>query len=160
MAARRSPGARGWSLGEGIVLVAGALLAVDLVALPWHRYHLDTGDLGLDLPAFNLERTGVQSPQAAFGIAALVIALAMAAHVLATKVVPALPRMEQVHLVAGAVVLGLLLAKLLADREFLGIGAWLGVALAAAVAYGGFALSQDASPPAGLPGSAGAVPDP
>ena len=157
MAARRSPGARGWSIGEGIVLVAGALLAVDLVALPWHRYHLDTGDLGLDLPTFNLERTGVQSPQAALGIAALVLAVAMAVHVVVTKVIPALPRMEQVHLVAGAVVLGLVLAKLLADREFLGIGAWVGVALGAAVAYGGFALSQDATTDSG---SAARVPDP
>lgn len=132
-------------------MVAGALLVADLVALPWHRYSLDLGRRGLDVPAFNLERTGVQSPQAAFGIAALVLAAAMATHVLATKVVPALPRLEQVHLVAGSLVLGLLLAKLLADREFLGTGAWVGVALGAAVAYGGFALSQDAGTGSGSP---------
>ena len=127
-------------------MAAGILLAADLIALPWHHYRLDMGDLGLDVPAFNLERTGVQSPQAAFGIAAVGIALAMALHVVVAKLPSALPRAEQGHLVGGAVVLGLVLAKLLADREFLGIGAWVGTALAFAVAYGGFALSQESDP--------------
>jgi hypothetical protein len=140
------PGLR-WTRGEIVIVVAGVLLAADLIALPWHRYHLDLDDLGLQLPAFNLERTGVQSPQAAFGIGAVCIALGMVVHTVLAKFLPALPRLEQVHLVAGAVVLGLVLAKLLADREFLGTGAWLGTALAFAVAYGGFALSQEAEPP-------------
>ena len=127
-------------------MAAGILLAADLIALPWHHYRLDIRDLGLDVPAFNLERTGVQSPQAAFGIAAVSIALGMALHVVVAKFTSALPRAEQLHLVAGAVVLGLVLAKLLADREFLGIGAWVGTALAFAVAYGGFARSQESGP--------------
>ena len=135
-----------WTRGEVVIVVAGVALAAALVLLPWHRYHLDVGDLGVDLPEFNLERTGVQTPQAGFGIAAVGIALGMAAHTLAAKLVPALPRLEQVHLVAGAVVLGLVLAKLLADREFLGTGAWVGTALAFALAYGGFVLSQEPSP--------------
>ena len=128
-------------------MVAGILLAVDLVALPWHHYRLDTGDLGIELPAFNLERTGVQSPQAAFGMAAAAIAAAMAAHIVVAKLTSSLPRLEQVHLVAGAVALGLVLAKLLADREFLGTGAWVGTGLAFALAYGGFALSQESEAP-------------
>ena len=140
------PGLR-WTRGEIVIVVAGLLLAADLVTLPWHRYHLDMEDLGLQLPAFNLERTGVQSPQAAFGIAAVGIALGMVVHTLLAKFVPAVPRLEQVHLIAGAVVLGLVLAKLLADREFLGTGAWVGTALAFAVAYGGFALSQESEAP-------------
>lgn len=126
-------------------MAAGILLAVDLLTLPWHHYHLDMADLGVDVPAFNLERTGVQTPQAAFGIAAVGIALGMVVHTLVAKFISALPRAEQIHLVAGAVVLGLVLAKLLADREFLGTGAWVGTALAAALAYGGFALSQESS---------------
>lgn len=133
-------------------MAAGILLAADLIALPWHHYRLDMADLGLDVPEFNLERTGVQSPQAAFGIAAVGLALGMALHVVVAKFTSALPRAEQLHLVAGAVVLGLVLAKLLADREFLGTGAWVGTALAFAVAYGGFALSQESSPvPVGGP---------
>jgi hypothetical protein len=123
-------------------VVAGVLLAADLLLLPWHSYRLDVGDLGIALPAFEIERTGVQSPRGAFGVIAVVLALAMAAHTVATKLMAAVPRLEQLHLIAGAVVLGLVLAKLLADRDFLGIGAWAGTALAAALAYGGFALSQ------------------
>jgi hypothetical protein len=67
----------------------------------------------------------------------------MVLHVVATKVSPAVPRAEQVHLVAGAVVLGLIVAKLMANNDFLGTGAWIGIALAAALAYGGFLLSQE-----------------
>ena len=137
---------RRWTRGEVVIVVAGILLAVDLVTLAWHQYRLDTADLGIDLPAFNLERTGIQSPQAAFGIAAAAIAVAMAAHILLAKLGAGLPRLEQVHLVAGAVALGLVLAKLLADREFLATGAWAGTALAFALAYGGFVLSQESSP--------------
>ena len=126
------------------MVVAGLLLAADLLALPWHRYHLDVGDLAIQVPTFDLRRTGVQSPQAAFGVVAMLLGLAMALHVAVTKLVPTLPRLEQVHLVAGAVALGVVLAKLLADRDFLGTGAWAGTVLAVALAYGGFALSQEA----------------
>ena len=130
-----------------VIVAAGLLLAADLVTLPWHHYRLDVRDLGLDLPAFNLERTGVQDPQAAFGIAAVGLALGMVAHTLLVKLSGDWPRLEQVHLVAGAVVLGLVLAKLLADRDFLGTGAWVATALALALAYGGFALSQESPSP-------------
>ena len=136
---------RRWTRGEVVIVAAGILLAADLLTLPWHHYRLDMGDLGLDVPQFNLERTGVQSPQAAFGIAAVAIAVAMALHVVVAKLTSALPRAEQVHLVGGGVALGLVLAKLLADREFLGTGAWVGTALAFALAYGGFALSQESA---------------
>lgn len=134
---------RRWTRGERILLAASLLLVADLLLLPWHDYSLDMSGLGVDVPSFSIERTGVQSPEAAFGITAVGIALGMALHTVAAKLSPAVPRLEQIHLVAGAVVLGLVLAKLLADREFLGIGAWAGTALAFAVAYGGFALSQE-----------------
>jgi hypothetical protein len=134
---------RHWTRGDVVIVAAGVLLALDLLTLPWHHYRLDTAELGIDMPAFNLERTGVQSPQAALGIAAVAIALGMAAHTLLAKLTSDLPRLEQVHLVAGAVVLGRVLAKLLANRDFLGAGAWVGTALACALAYGGFALSLE-----------------
>jgi hypothetical protein len=139
-----STSARRWTRAEVIVVVAGLLLAGDLLALPWHHYHLDLGNLGVQVPIFDLRRTGVQSPQAAFGVAAMVLALGMALHISLTKLSATLPRLVEVHLVAGAVTLGLVLAKLLADRDFLGTGAWAGTALALGLAYGGFALSQEA----------------
>ena len=129
--------------GERIVVASSVLLALNLALLPWHHYSLDLGQLGVQVPSFSLKRTGVQSPYAAFGIGALVVALGMALHTVARKLSPAVPRLDQVRLVGGAVVLGLVLAKLLANSDYLGLGAWLGTGLALGVAYGGFAVSQD-----------------
>ena len=136
---------RGWTRGETIVVVAGALLVLDLLFAPWHRFAIDVNleQFGVELPSFRLDRHGVQNPQAFFGIASAVIAVLMVAHVVATKVSSAVPRAEQLHLVAGAVVLGLIVAKLMAKNDFLAMGAWLGTGLAAALAYGGFLLSQE-----------------
>lgn len=150
-------GRTGWTRGEQIVVVAGALLVLDLVLAPWHDFGIDVSDLeqfGIELPSFSLERRAVQDPQAFFGIASSVIATLMVILVVAAKLSPAVPRMEQLHLVAGAVVLGLVVAKLMANGEFLAYGAWLGVALAAALAYGGFLLSQETA------GAARRVPSP
>ena len=126
-------------------MAAGALLVLDLVLLPWHRFGIDVNleQFGVELPSFRLDRRGVQDPQAFFGIASAVVATLMVVHIVATKVVSTVPRSEQLHLVAGAVVLGLVVAKLLANNDFLAVGAWLGIALAAALAYGGFLLSQE-----------------
>ena len=131
--------------GERIVVATSVLLVLNLALLPWHHYRLDIGELGVQVPSFSLKRTGVQSPYAAFGIGALVVAVGMALHTVALRLSPAVPRLDQVRLVAGAVVLGLVVAKLLANRDYLGIGAWLGTALALGVACGGIALSQDSS---------------
>lgn len=129
-------------------MAAGALLVLDLLVAPWHSLGLDVADLeqfGIELPEFDLDRRGVQDPQGSLGIASAVIAAVMVLQVVATKLSTAMPRVEHLHLVGGAVVLGLLVAKLISNDDFLGIGAWLGVALAAALAYGGFLLSQDAA---------------
>lgn len=145
----------GWTRGEGIVIVAGTLLVVDLLVLPWHHYfvNVDTPNLGIELPTFSYDRTGVQTPNAGFGIAALVLALAMVGQVAAAKFRPAVPRMGSVHLVLGPAVFGLLLAKMLTDDNFLGMGAWLGLLLGAAVAVGGYLLSQEAPVPSKPVGS-------
>lgn len=136
---------RGWTRGEAIIVVAGTLLIVDLLFAPWHRFAIDVNleQFGVELPSFRLDRRGVQNPQAFFGIASAVVAALMALQIVAAKVSAAVPRAEQIHLVAGAVVLGLIVAKLMANNDFLAMGAWLGTALAAALAYGGFLLSQE-----------------
>ena len=136
---------RGWTRGEALVVAAGALLVLDLLLAPWHRFAIDVDleQFGVELPSFRLDRRAVQDPQAFFGIASVVVATLMVIHIVATKVLRSVPRSEQLHLVAGAVVLGLVVAKLLANNDFLAFGAWLGIALAAALAYGGFLLSQE-----------------
>ena len=149
MAESDTPAPRGprWSRAERIIASAGVLLAADLAVLPWHRFSLalPTEQFGVEVPSFRIDRTGVQEPYALFGIAASVIAVGMVIHVVMARRTSAVLRPGPVHLIAGAVVLGLVAAKLLANTDFLAIGAWVGLALAAAVAYGGFALSQEAS---------------
>jgi len=142
-----APGGRAWTRAEMIIVAAGTLLVVDLVFAPWHRFAIDVDleQFGIALPSFRMDRRGIQNPQAFFGIASAVVAALMVVHVVATKVSSSVPRAEQLHLVAGAVVLGLVVAKLLANNGFLGIGAWAGICLAAALAYGGFLLSQQTS---------------
>jgi hypothetical protein len=51
----------------------------------------------------------------------------------------------QIHLFAGAVVLLLLLLKLVAETSFLGFGSYLGLLLAAGLAYGGYLVNQESS---------------
>jgi hypothetical protein len=140
-----APPGRSWTRGEVLIVAAGALLVLDLFLAPWHRFAIDVNleQFGVDLPSFRLDRRGVQNPQAFFGIASVVVAGLMVMQIVATKVVPSVRRAEQAHLIGGAVVLGLICAKFVANNDFLGIGAWLGIALAAALAYGGFLLSQE-----------------
>lgn len=135
-----------WTRGERIVAVAGALLVADLLVVPWHSFGVDVSELeqfGIQLPGFDLQRRAVQDPQAFFGIASAVLAGLMVIQIVAFKISSAVPRAEQLHLVAGAVTLGLVVAKLMANNDFLALGAYLGVALGAALAYGGFLLSQE-----------------
>lgn len=127
------------------------MLIADLVLLPWHHYALnvDTGGLPITLPSFALDRTGVESPDAQLGIGALLLAGLMVMHVLAAKASSAVPRLAFLHLIVGPGALGLLVAKLLSDDEFLGPGAWLGVLFGAALALGGYLVSQEAALMAG-----------
>jgi len=147
------PGVLRWLRGERIVAVAGILLAADLVLLPFHHDSLDLKEeeFGIAVPSFRIDLTGLQDPYKVFGIAALVVVIAMVLHILMARVTPAVPPPGQVHLVAGAVVLGLVAAKMLANHAFLGVGAWLALALAAGVAYGGYVLGQEAAAGSGTP---------
>ncbi len=56
----------------------------------------------------------------------------------------------QVHLIAGAATLALLVLKLLGETHYLGFGCFLGLLLAAGLAFGGYTVSQEARrPPSG-----------
>lgn len=143
------PTGRGWTRGERIVVIAGVLLVVDLLLAPWHRVSLSPGleEFGIEVPSLTYDRSAVEDPESFLGRAALVIAAAMVLHVLATKVVASLTRWKQIHLLAGPAVLGLLVAKLIANAEFLGLGAWAAVGLASILAYGGYLISQESTYP-------------
>ncbi len=132
--------------GDKIVLGTGLLLVLDLLAFPWHK--ITVANL------LSVSRTGVQSPNSVYGVLALLLAIVMVAQVVASKLTSAkLPEIPlpwgQVHLIAGAAAFALLLLKLLVETDFLGFGAFLGVILAAGLAFGGFTISQEARRPAG-----------
>lgn len=137
------------SKGERIVLVSGVLLVIDLLFLPWHRVNLGP------LIGANVSRTGVQSPNSGYGILALLVALVMIAQIVAARFTSAkLPKPPvpwgQVHLIAGVIVLALLVIKLFAETNYLGFGCFLGIVLAAALAFGGFTISKEPEVSPGL----------
>jgi len=133
------------TLGDRIVLIAGTLLVIDLLFLPWHN---------IDLGILSVKRTGVQTPNNFYGILALLLAIVMVAQIVAARLTTAkLPEIPvpwgRVHLIAGVAVLALLLLKLVVETDFLGFGAWLGILLAAALAYGGFTVNKESSAASG-----------
>lgn len=134
--------------GERIVLIAGAALLVDLLFFPWHKLG---GVAGATLEALGADvtRTAVQDPNAGLGWLALLAALAMVGQIVLSKLtsveLPKPPRpWGQLHFAAGAAVVALLVLKLLSETEALGFGAWLGLLLGGAVAYGGRTIRNEA----------------
>ena len=136
------------TLGDRIVLVAGVLLIVDLFFLPWHA--VDAVGLG----GLSFTRTAVQSPNEFYAILALLLTVVMVAQIalsrLTTVKLPEIPApWGHVHVIAGVCVLALLLLKLLVETDALGFGAWLGVLLAGALAFGGYTVNRESSAASG-----------
>lgn len=126
--------------GERFVVVAGGLLLVSLAFFPWHRFEF-ARFLGGDP-----RRTGLQTPNALQGTLAFLITVAMVAQVVMTrytnqKVNPALARLQPA---AGLAVVGTLAWKLASELSSLSVGAYLGVILGGALAYGAFIMAKEA----------------
>lgn len=125
------------SRGERFVVVAGGLLLVSLAFFPWHRYEL-LGVLGGD-PT----RTALQSPNALQGTLAFLVTVAMVAQVVMTRYSNQRvnPTLVQLQPVAGMAVFALLCWKLASNTGDLNVGAFLGIPLSAALAYGGLVMA-------------------
>ncbi len=128
------------SQGEKYVVIAGGFLILSLVFFPWHRAVV-AGFFG---PG-TVKRTALQTPNSLQGTLAFLITVAMVAQVILTrytsqKVNPALARLQPA---AGLAVLGVLAWKLAAETSYLSVGAYLGILLAAALAYGGFTMASE-----------------
>ena len=134
------------SRGEQIVLGAGVLLIIDLLFLPWHQIDL----AGLKVPGLDLTRSGVQSPNGGYGVLAVLLAIVMVGQIVAAKIAganlptPPVP-WAQVHMIAGTAIAVLLVLKLAVETDSLGFGAYLGVLLGVAMAYGAYTIRQDDS---------------
>lgn len=146
--------ARRLSQGEIVVLVAGLLLLVDLLLLPWHAVDLSpTEQLVADEVGFDPTPAAVQSPARGYGIAAVIFLLVMIVQILIARFTtlrlpqPPVP-WSQIQLIAGVFVLVVLAIKLIRDTGGLGYGAYSGVLGALLVAYGGYLIAQDPGEPA------------
>lgn len=144
------------TIGEKIVGGAGIVLVLDLLLFPWHKIDFGIG-------ALSVSRSGIESPNGFWGVLAMLLALAMVAVVVVTRFtstkVPDLPLpLGQAMFFAGVAVAALLLIKLISETDFLGFGAYLGILLGGAMAYGGFVYRKEAgdasaSPPMGSSGT-------
>ncbi len=128
------------SRGEKAVVAAGGLLLVDLLFFPWHRV---TGAAVFGVS--DATRTAVQTPNSLQGTIAFLVTVAMVAQILMGRSSSAGPNPKLVRLqpVAGMAVVAVLAWKLATETAFLSVGAYLGIALAVGVAYGGILIGKD-----------------
>jgi hypothetical protein len=138
--------------GDRIVLGAGILLLVSLLFFPWH--HIDVASvvlpgIGAVAPGgTSVNITAVNDPHAGYGLLALILTIVMIAQIAASKLFgaqlpdPPVP-WPQIHMIAGIAVFVLLLIKLLAETSSLGFGAYVGLLLAAGLAFGGYTMRQE-----------------
>jgi hypothetical protein len=138
------------SQGERIVLVGGLLLIIDLLFVQWHS--VDLAGLDIDFIPARDGVTGVQDPNGAYGVVAVILTAVMVAQIVVARLMPArLPGSAvlwaQVHLIAGVFVAVVLVVKLLRATDLLGFGSYSGVLAGVLVAYGGYCIARDGGGP-------------
>jgi len=127
------------TLGDKILGGAGILLILDLLLFPWHS---------VDLGIVTINRQATESPNAFWGVLALLVTIAIVAVVivrrLTTANLPELPIAWNLALFYAAIAtLAILFIKLVSETSSLGFGAWFGLLLAAAMVYGGFVMTKE-----------------
>jgi|SRR6266571_4183572 len=130
------------SKGDRIVVVAGLLLVIDLLFLPW--YSITIANL------VTVTRTGVGSPDAFLGFLGMLVALVMVLQIVLARFtdvkLPDLPiPWPRAHMLGGAVALILLLLKLVLHTSYLGFGAYLAILLAIGLTFGGVSVNNEAT---------------
>ncbi|MGH9040209.1 MAG: hypothetical protein ACRDZ3_08260 [Acidimicrobiia bacterium] len=133
------------SLEAQILAVAGLVLIIDLLFLPWHR-------MSISIPGVltvSENRSAIESPNGFLGLLALLLAAAVVGRLIVanftTMKLPELPMSwVRAQLFASGAVAGLLVLKLIVETDFLGIGAWLGILAAGGMVYTAFRLDRQA----------------
>jgi hypothetical protein len=132
------------SAGEKIIIIAGALLFI-VGFLPW--YSVDLGPFG------TFTRSGWQSPGAIWSILAIFIGLAMAGVVVLKKLAEVVVpdnvgglSWPKIYLGGGVAALAFVLIKLLNESSSMGIGFYLGIIAAGALAVAGFLMYREETP--------------
>lgn len=124
------------TLSQKIMLPTGALLVIVLLVAPWHN---------IDLGFISESRQAIQSPNALWGVLALLLTLAvLVVGVMRAFGLGSLPETlngqswERIMFITAAVVFAFLVLKLVVETDFLGWGAYVAIILAAGQAYGAF----------------------
>lgn len=140
------------SLGDRIVAGAGILLFLDLLILPWHHVSVPSVTVaGTKIGGGSINRTALESPNAFWGVLALLVVVVVVAAVLVSRLstanLPELPIAWNQAIFYGTIaVAALLVIKLIAETDALGFGCWLALVLAAGLVYGGFLISKQSEP--------------
>ena len=127
------------SLSDKIIAGTGIVLIIDLLFLPWHS---------VDIGIATWTRTGIESPNSFWGVLALLLTIAVVVVTLLRAFKPdtQLPDLpvtwDRAIFFGAAAALALLVLKLILETDELGIGAWLGLLLAAGMTYGGYLKFQ------------------
>ena len=134
------------SPGERYLALAGVLLFLDLILLPWHRISVGLGPFSV-----TASRSGIESPNGFLGLLAALVAVAVVARIIVSEFtsleLPALPvTWRQADLIGGAAVAALVALKLVVETNYLSIGAWVAIPLAAVMAYGGYLRIRETAP--------------
>jgi hypothetical protein len=128
--------------GERITVIAGLILIIDLLFLPWHK--VSTVVFGQTISG---TASAIESPNGFYGVLALILTIVLVGVILARLggvKLPDLPApLGQIIMIVGIVIFVLLLIKLLAETDFLGFGAYLGILLGAAVAFGAYSINKE-----------------
>jgi hypothetical protein len=130
------------SSGDRIVVITGALLVFDLLFLPW---------ISVTIPLYGtVSYSGISAPNGFLGFLAALAAAAMVAQILVSRFTSArVPDLRvpwpRAHMLGGVFVLALLLLKLILHTNLLGFGAYLGILLAAGLAFGGYTVNQEST---------------
>ena len=141
------------SIGEKIIIIAGAVLFIDGF-LPW--YSVDLGPLG------DFTRNGWESPGAIWSMLAILIGLAMSGAVAVKATTEGVipdnvggVSWPKIFLGGGVAALLLVVIKFLNESSELGFGFYLGFICAAALAVAGFLMyrEESAAGPSGTPPS-------
>lgn len=158
------------STGDKIIGATGLLLVVVLVVFPWHHVSAYDMQMNVSFDAGAVNRSAVQSPNAFWGILALLLTLAIVGSLFLRRLtdaeLPSTPVPPSQLTFFGTIgVLVLLMLKFVIETSALGIGAFLAILLAGGMTYGGYLSRSEVDPSRGPSGQfppppASAVPPP
>ena len=132
------------SLGEKLITGGGAAMLIALF-LPWYKVSFDFG-----LGSGSISANGLEPPGALFSVLAVLVALALAGSILASRFgnmqlpdLGASMTWGTLYLAGGAATALLVLIKLINESSSISLGFYIAIIASAAIAYGGYLLYRE-----------------